>query len=119
MLIRAREIFLERFARSHVVTCREHLPVPAEDYDANIIIRFCLEEGIVEFHQHPTVLRVTCLWPIEHDANDLAIVETLDTDEFESVGLQITHRKPFLDAIDSTRNKACRMSQAIAEPSRR
>ena len=77
MLIRAREIFLERFARSHVVTCREHLPVPAEDYDANIIIRFCLEEGIVEFHQHPTILSVTCLWPIEHDANDLAIVETL------------------------------------------
>ena len=53
----------------------EHGPSPAEDHDADLIVGLGAEEGVIELHQEPSVLRVPDIGAVEEDPSDAAVVE--------------------------------------------
>ena len=56
---------------------REHGAGAAEDDDAHGVVGLGAQERVVEFDEHPPVLGVARVGPVEHDAGDLAVVDGL------------------------------------------
>jgi hypothetical protein len=55
--------------------CGEHLAGPTEDHHAHPVVGLGFQKGVVELDEHSPVLGVASLGPVQHDANDRAIVE--------------------------------------------
>jgi hypothetical protein len=63
------------------VARREHGPGAAEDDDADLVVGLGAQERVVELDEHPAVLGVARLGPVQQDACDLPVVERLVDEE--------------------------------------
>lgn len=71
-------------ARSHVVAGGERLTGPGEDHHPYGVVRLRCPECLVQLDEHPAVLRVARLRPVQGDADDAPLVQLFVSDELVS-----------------------------------
>ena len=81
--------FLAGQLGSDVVTRREHLAFAGENDDPHCVIGLGSGEGLIELDQHPAVLGIALVRPIQRDPHDRAVVKGLPFQE-----LVVVHGSP-------------------------
>lgn len=89
MLVGSGLAFGDALGGAQIMSGRECGTVAAQNHHADCVVGFGAFEGLAQFHEHPTVLGVARLRPVQGDACDAALFESFVAD------VAVTHGDAF------------------------